>query len=142
MLQRTLPYRLSAALLASVLLLTGAAPIAMHLCEMAGHAEAMPACCSEHGSRGDEDGEHCPMQTPEGTDAPATAICCSDVPAAPATERVATAPPAAPQLGVPVAPLADWLIPPSPAAEHPSLLDTGPPVPTLRPHLAFSVLLI
>lgn len=141
MLRRALPYRLSAALLASVLLLTGAVPVAMHLCEMAGHAEAMPACCSEHKSSGHEDGEHCPMQRPEGTDAPATAVCCSDAPA-PATDRVAMTPPAASELDAAVAPLARWLLPPAVPAERPRPFDTGPPVPTLRPHLAFSVLLI
>lgn len=145
MLQHSLPYRLSAALLALTVLLTGAAPLAAHLCGMDMHG-AEPACCAMYDSSEQSAHDPCPMQPPDETpmgdaDAPATAACCTDAPPS-ATERVAVAPPAAPELWAEVAPLASWLVPSAAPVEHPRPLDTGPPVPTLRPHLAFSVLLI
>lgn len=128
--------RTLAALVALTLLLTGAAPLVGYLCETNGGAAEVASvertCCPEGAS-------DC-LTRPAG-DTPVMTACCTDAPAL-ATEQVAVTPPATPQLWAAVAPLAAWLVPPAVPVEAPRPLDSGPPGLSLRPHLAFSVLLI
>ncbi len=138
-------YRLAPALLALVVILTGAGPLLAHLCGGdALHAAAMetaemdPAhpCC----------GGPCPGHPGHPSDfsneAPADDACCVIAPTAPA-ESAAVAAPAAP--GVDVALFAvvttAWANVTEPKPVRPTPADTGPP-PHVRPHLALSILLI
>lgn len=147
------PYRLAAALLAVTLTLTGFAPLAAHLCAhdeapMAMHGEMAThhALPTTHAASHEADHACCPAPCDPAAPEEAPAhddACCVISPAAP-IEEVAIVAPAAPRAEAVLFAVAapDWaeVVPaPRPA---PVPLDTGPPAPPVRSHLAVSVLLI
>jgi hypothetical protein len=78
-------------------------------------------------------------EVPVAPPAEGATACCSSAPAAPAPAAVV---PAAPVSDAPVAVVVGRLPQPSASSASPRAADTGPPVSSLRSHLAFSVLLI
>ena len=115
----------------------------------AASAGVAPACCEGH-----EAYAHCPMTASSGaatggeTSAPllhglgpsdAAMACCSPAPTGPSPAAVV---PALPMHDVPVAVVAEWVARPRLAPVRSRTPDTGPLNPSLRAHLAFSVLLI
>ena len=137
------PYRLTSALLALVLVLTGTGPLLTHLCTGGGPHAAMteaPMMDQAHPCCGD----HCPGHPDTSSEeAPADDDCCTIAPAAPA-ESVAVAAPVAPRVDralfavVTTRSAATAKAPPV----RPALADTGGPPLPVRSHLALSILLI
>lgn len=134
--KRSRPYRLLFGLVALVLL-TGAGVLTVPL---GGEGHAIQACCRDRA-----EAMRCPMRSAP-PEAPLSGVpvgeasCCSSAPSLP-EQALAVVPPV-PAADAAVAVLADWLARPANGAEPPLVLDTGPPVSSLRSHLAFSVLLI
>jgi hypothetical protein len=132
------PYRLASALLALVLVLTGAGPLLSGLC--AGDAQHGAATEQAHHCCGDRCPGHPDLPS---EDAPADGACCVVTPAVPTESVAVTVLPAPPIDGTLYASIvAVWAeateVPPARSA----LADTGGPPLPVRSHLALSVLLI
>lgn len=136
-------YRLLALPLASVFLLMSAGPLVLHLCKDF-HAEAMGVHQSDH--RTDLDARNgCDSHESSDASSPAepSMLCCTFT-ATPLSELAALTPAKASSIEVAMAAalVSETVVPSTPQDSRPVPIDNGPPGPSVRPHLAFSVLLI